>query len=266
MTNAQSKIVNEELKPSQTSQTSQTLQTPQIPQKCNDTECTCWLNIEWKQCKTYNDLLTCMIKYIKGEILTMPLSIEPYKCDDTEFINCLEKLINIGAFVVDMQPFRDEIQNNTRYRQREYLNFGYKLKPHQTLSNIMDSLNSKGIYYMVKEFYRCNNPNCTTNCSAYYQTDYIDNINFDNDEIWISKQQKLKSKIKNNSNSNNTKNKAYKKTMHISMPEDIQCGYDEFNKLIPNFYDNLLIFNVWNNIWDRVHNRYMIDKVIECLE
>jgi hypothetical protein len=224
---------------------------------CNDNNCICWLDIQWKECNTYDDLLKCMKKYIKGEIINMPLSTEPYKCEDSEFIKCLEKLINIGIFVVDMQPFRDEIQNNTRYRQREYLNFAYKLKPNQKLSTIMEKFDCNGIYYIAQEYYRCNNPNCKDNCSEYYQTEFLDKIDFNNDEIWISKHQKLK---------NNVKSRIYKKTVHICFPEDIEYGYNEFARFVPDFYENLVIFNVWNNIWERVHNRYMIDKVIECFK
>ena len=259
MSNSQSKLINEVNEVNEVNGEIKPLQTLQTSQKCNENNCMCWLDIQWKKCRTYDDLISCMKQYIIGEILTMPLSIEPYECDDVEFINCLEKLSNSGAFIVDMQPFRDEIQNNTRYRQREYLNFAYRMKPHQRISDIMDSFDSSGIYYTALEYYRCNNPDCKINCSEYYQTDNLDNICFDNDEIWISKHQKLKSKT-------NVKNRPYKKTMHISMPEDIEYGYNVFSKFVPDFYENLVIFNVWNNMWERVHNRYMIDKVIECLK
>jgi hypothetical protein len=242
MTNIHSKIVKE-------------IEPLPITEECNKTGCTCWLNNQWKKCKTFEDLLRCMSKYITGEILSMPLCIEPFKCDDPEFRNWLLKLIDIGVFVIDGNEFKDEIENNTRYRQREYLNFAYKLKPTQKLSTIMENFDCRGIYYMAQEYYRCNNPKCKTNCKEYYQTDNLDKINFDNDEIWISKHQKLR---------NNVKSRAYKKTVHVCMPEDIAYGYNEFSKYVPGFYDNLVIFNVWNNIWERVHNRYMIEKVIEC--
>ena len=32
--------------------------------ECNDNNCICWLDIQWKECNTYDDLLKCMKKYI----------------------------------------------------------------------------------------------------------------------------------------------------------------------------------------------------------
>lgn len=242
MTNVQSKIANDP--------------EPET-QGCNTYNCTCWVDKQWKNCKTYDDLINCMVKYVKGEIANTPISIEPFTCDDPEFRNCLIKLNEFGCFTIDSNEFKDEIKNNTRYRQREYLNFAYKLKPNQKLSTIMENFDCRGIYYMAHEYYRCDNPTCKTNCKEYYQTDHLEDINFDNDEIWISKQQKLR---------NNVKSRIYKKTVYVAMSEDIASEYNEISNYIPYFYDNLVIFVVWNNIWERVHNRYMIDKVIECLQ
>ena len=259
MTNSYSKLIYEDeiLNSQIINQEPNEQQKKQSNQKCNTISCTCWLDKQWKKCKTYDNLLKCMKKYYDGYILNMPLTTEPFDCDDPEFRSYLIKLSECGAFIVDTQEFKDEIKNNTRYKQREYLNFGYKLKPNQTLSTIMEKFDCKGIYYMALEYYRCNNPTCKTNCKEYYQTDNLDKINFENDEIWISKHQKLN--VKSNS-------RIYKKTMHVAMPEEIDYGYDKFAIYDPNFYDNLIIFNVWNNIWERVHNVYMIDKIIECLK
>ena len=256
MTNIQSKIVNKiETDPEPELETE--LEKESESQGCNSYECTCWLDIQWKNCKTHDDLVKCMVKYINGEILNTPLTIKPFECLDLEFKNCLIKLNEYGCFTIDSQEFRDEIENNTRYRQREYLNFAYKLKPNQKLSSIMENFDCRGLYYMAYEYNKCDNPNCKTSCKEYYQTDNLDEINFNNDEIWISKHQKLKK---------NAKSRIYKKTTYVAMSEDIDFEYNKFSKSIPDFYDNLLIFVVWNNIWERVHNRYMIDKVIESLQ
>ena len=250
MTNVHSKIKNE----------SDIEQYPELEletQECDSYECICWLDIQWKNCRSYEDLINCMVKYIKGEILNSPLTIKPFDCSDQEFKNCLIKLNEYGCFTIDSQEFRDEIYNNTRYKQREYLNFAYKLKPNQTLSSIMENFDCRGLYYMAHEYYKCDTPTCKINCKEYYQTDNLDEIDFDNDEIWISKHQKLKK---------NTNSRTYKKTVYVAMIEDIDYEYYNFSKYIPDFYDNLVIFVVWNNIWERVHNRYMIDKVIESLQ
>ncbi len=252
MTNVHSKILNEpDLEPEPKSESYSE------PQDCNTYECTCWLDKQWKNCKIYGDLINCMVKYTKGEILNTPVSTKPFECLDPEFKNCLIKLNEYGCFTIDSQEFRDVIENNTRYKQREYLNFAYKLKPNQKLSSIMENFDCRGLYYMAHEYYKCDSPNCKTRCKEYYQTDNLEEINYDNDEIWITKHQKLKK---------NAKSRIYKKTVHVAMSEDIDYEYNIFSKYIPDFYDNLVIFVVWNNIWERVTNRYMIDKVIESLQ
>jgi len=261
MTNVQSKLVNVieieiENDNENENDNDNENENSQDSQGCNTYECTCWLDKQWKTCRTYDDLIKCMVKYVKGEILNTPLSMKPFECDDSEFKNCLIKLNEFGCFTIDSQEFKDVIDNNTRCKQREYLNFAYKLKPNQKLSSIFENFDCRGLYYMAHEYYKCNNPQCKTSCKEYHQTDNLDEINYDNDEIWISKNQKQKK---------NAKSRIYKKTVHIAMTEDIDYEYNKFSKYIPDFYDNLIIFVVWNNIWERVHNRYMIDKVIESL-
>ena len=112
MTNVHSKIKNE----------SDIEQYPELEletQECDSYECICWLDIQWKNCRSYEDLINCMVKYIKGEILNSPLTIKPFDCSDQEFKNCLIKLNEYGCFTIDSQEFKDEIYNYFKERKED---------------------------------------------------------------------------------------------------------------------------------------------------
>ena len=204
-----------------------------------------YVNIDvcvWNMCQSYEDIQHTMISFIKGEIYRTPTHMGALVEKEPQYIDKLIKLNTLGAITEGGQQFENTYTINECHMQREYLIFAYKLKINETLESILDKIKNSDFFYQALDY----------NNNTYYQSDEIGLIDFKNPEFWVTRTKDLKT---------NT----YENHTHLVCPEDIPTIFEEYQNIVEDFYDNVIIFEVWSKNWERNENGiYLLDKVIQC--
>jgi hypothetical protein len=198
--------------------------------------------LQWKQCKTYEDVRLTMLEFLKGNINWAPTHYGPLLDKDPIYRQKLIQLNSLGVISENGQEYTKEQLINSQFMQREYLVFGYKLKHNETIISVLTKFNEADFFYQALDY----------NTNTYYQTDTLDTIDFNNSEFWVTKTKNYDTKTTENHT-------------HLVCPEDMNTVFDKYQEIVNDFYDDLIIFEVWSKSWKRPKNGiYLLDKIINC--
>jgi hypothetical protein len=198
--------------------------------------------LQWKQCKTYEDVRLTMLEFLKGNINWAPTHYGPLLDKDPIYKQKLIQLNSLGVISINGQEYIKEQTINSQFMQREYVVFGYKLKINESITNVLTKFNEADFFYQALDY----------NTNTYYQTNTLDTIDFDNPEFWVTKTKNYDTQTTDNHT-------------HLVCPEDIANVFNEYQKIVNNFHDDVIIFEVWSKSWKRPKNGiYLLDKIINC--
>jgi hypothetical protein len=199
------------------------------------------INTKWNDSQNFIGLLLNVRLFINGMLQDTPEHRGELEDKDPEYIQRLLQLNAMGVLTTNGQEFKQIITRDKVYMQREYLNFAYKPVSKQALEYVINKFNNADLFYYAISY----------NDKKVYQTPYLDKIDFDNSEIWVSRTLQRKT----NTFENHT---------HILEPCDLLYNDMYFNYYANDFYPGTVFFQVWSISWEEKEH-YMIDQIINCL-